>query len=207
MERLGRRTARRAVHRPVRGTGGAHPAKTALIAPDGRLTYAELDAAANRLARRLVELGVGPERPVAVAVPRRTELVVGMLAVLKAGGAYVPIDPEYPPDRVRYMIEDSDPALVLTTSDVDARIREESGGPLTFVMDDPGTGRSLARHSGIGLTDADRSGPLLPGHPAYIIYTSGTTGRPKGVVVEHRALSRSSGTAVPRRRRTSRGCP
>ncbi|GGZ04608.1 hypothetical protein GCM10010385_62660 [Streptomyces geysiriensis] len=165
------------------------PAKTALIAPDGRLTYAELDAAANRLARRLVELGVGPERPVAVAVPRRTELVVGMLAVLKAGGAYVPIDPEYPPDRVRYMIEDSDPALVLTTSDVDARIREESGGPLTFVMDDPGTGRSLARHSGIGLTDADRSGPLLPGHPAYIIYTSGTTGRPKGVVVEHRALS------------------
>ncbi|WP_185832431.1 non-ribosomal peptide synthetase [Streptomyces sp. WAC 04229] len=165
------------------------PGKTALIAPDGRLTYAELDAAANRLARRLVELGVGPERPVAVAVPRRTELVVGMLAVLKAGGVYVPIDPEYPPDRVRYMIEDSDPALVLTTSDVDARIVEECCGPLTFVMDDPGTGRSLARHSGGGLSDADRSGPLLPGHPAYIIYTSGTTGRPKGVVVEHRALS------------------
>ncbi|MFB7655255.1 MULTISPECIES: amino acid adenylation domain-containing protein [unclassified Streptomyces] len=165
------------------------PGKTALIAPDGRLTYAELDAAANRLARRLVELGVGPERPVAVAVPRRTELVVGMLAVLKAGGVYVPIDPEYPPDRVRYMIEDSDPALVLTTSDVDARIGEECCGPLTFVMDDPGTGRSLARHSGSGLSDADRSGPLLPGHPAYVIYTSGTTGRPKGVVVEHRALS------------------
>ncbi|MFG3319034.1 amino acid adenylation domain-containing protein [Streptomyces sp. NPDC048171] len=165
------------------------PGKTALIAPDGRLTYAELDAAANRLARRLVELGVGPERPVAVAVPRRTELVVGLLAVLKAGGLYVPIDPEYPPDRIRYMIEDSDPALVLTTSDVDARIREECCGPLTFVMDDPGTGRSLARHSGGGLTDADRSGPLLPGHPAYVIYTSGTTGRPKGVVVEHRALS------------------
>ncbi|WP_432081008.1 amino acid adenylation domain-containing protein [Streptomyces sp. WAC 04229] len=165
------------------------PGKTALIAPDGRLTYAELDAAANRLARRLVELGVGPERPVAVVVPRRTELVVGMLAVLKAGGVYVPIDPEYPPDRVRYMIEDSDPALVLTTSDVDARIGEEGCGPLTFVMDDPGTGRSLARHSGSGLSDADRSGPLLPGHPAYVIYTSGTTGRPKGVVVEHRALS------------------
>ncbi|WP_277343326.1 non-ribosomal peptide synthetase [Streptomyces sp. Tu 4128] len=165
------------------------PGKTALIAPDGRLTYAELDAAANRLARRLVELGVGPERPVAVAVPRRTELVVGMLAVLKAGGVYVPIDPEYPPDRIRYMIEDSDPALVLTTSDVDARIGEECCGPLTFVMDDPGTGRSLARHSGGGLTDADRSGPLLPGHPAYVIYTSGTTGRPKGVVIEHRALS------------------
>ncbi|WP_329471268.1 amino acid adenylation domain-containing protein [Streptomyces sp. NBC_01723] len=165
------------------------PGKTALIAPDGRLTYAELDAAANRLARRLIELGVGPERPVAVAVPRRTELVVGMLAVLKAGGVYVPIDPEYPPDRIRYMIEDSDPALVLTTSDVDARIGEECSGPLTFVMDDPGTGRSLARHSGGGLSDADRSGPLLPGHPAYVIYTSGTTGRPKGVVVEHRALS------------------
>lgn len=189
MERLGRRAARRAVHRPVRGAGGAHPGKTALIAPDGRLTYAELDAAANRLARRLVELGVGPERHVAVAVGRRTELVVGMLAVLKAGGAYVPVDPEYPPDRIRHMIQDADPALVLTTSDVDDRIGEECCGPLTFVMDDPNTGTSLGRHSGTALTDADRAAPLLPGHPAYVIYTSGTTGRPKGVVVEHRALS------------------
>ncbi|WP_333758721.1 amino acid adenylation domain-containing protein, partial [Streptomyces sp. ISBFB 2968] len=165
------------------------PGKTALIAPDGRLTYAELDAAANRLARRLVELGVGPERHVAVAVGRRTELVVGMLAVLKAGGAYVPVDPEYPPDRIRHMIQDADPALVLTTSDVDDRIGEECCGPLTFVMDDPNTGTSLGRHSGTALTDADRAAPLLPGHPAYVIYTSGTTGRPKGVVVEHRALS------------------
>ncbi|WP_158708263.1 non-ribosomal peptide synthetase [Streptomyces sp. NRRL S-455] len=165
------------------------PGKTALIAPDATYSYAELNASANRLARRLVELGVGPERPVAIAVPRRTELVVGMLAVLKAGGMYVPIDPEYPADRIRHMIEDSDPALVLTTSDVDAQVREECCGPLTFVMDDPQTGRSLRQHSGINLVDADRSGPLLPRHPAYIIYTSGSTGRPKGVVIEHQALS------------------
>ncbi|MGA4846193.1 amino acid adenylation domain-containing protein [Streptomyces sp. G5(2025)] len=165
------------------------PDKTALIAPDGKLSYAELNASANRMARRLVELGVGPERPVAIVVPRRTELVVGMLAVLKAGGAYVPIDPEYPSDRIRHMIEDSDPSLVLTTADVDTQVSEECGGPLTFVMDDPQTGRSLRKHSAVNLVDADRSGPLLPGHPAYVIYTSGSTGRPKGVVTEHRALS------------------
>ncbi|MDQ0937560.1 amino acid adenylation domain-containing protein [Streptomyces turgidiscabies] len=165
------------------------PGKTALIAPDGSLSYSELNASANQLARRLVELGIGPERPVAIAVPRRTELVVGMLAVLKAGGVYVPIDPEYPADRIRHMIEDSDPALVLTTSDVDAQVAQECGGPLTFVMDDPRPGRSLRQHSGTDLVDADRSSPLLPGHPAYVIYTSGSTGRPKGVVIEHRALS------------------
>ncbi|MFG1670715.1 amino acid adenylation domain-containing protein [Streptomyces sp. Y7] len=165
------------------------PDRPALVAADGRLTYAELDARANRLARRLVELGVGPERYVAIVVPRSVEPVVGMLAVLKAGGAYVPIDPDYPADRMGHMIEDSAPVLVLTTSDMDARVREECGWPLTFVMDDPRLNRTLSRHSGRDLTDADRNAPLLPHHPAYVIYTSGSTGRPKGVVTEHRALS------------------
>ncbi|MDT0387742.1 amino acid adenylation domain-containing protein [Streptomyces sp. DSM 41921] len=196
---------RRTVVRDWGGSDGPHPAelftglfeeqvartpdRPALIAPDGRLTYAELNTRANRLARRLVELGVGPERYVAIVVPRRTDLVVGMLAVLKAGGAYVPVDPEYPAERMRHMIEDSAPALVLTTSDMDARVGEECGWPLTFVMDDPRLSRTLARHPGRDLTDADRGAPLLPHHPAYVIYTSGSTGRPKGVITEHRALS------------------
>ncbi|WP_042000602.1 non-ribosomal peptide synthetase, partial [Streptomyces sp. AcH 505] len=165
------------------------PDKPALIAADGRLTYAELNARANRLARRLVELGVGPEGLVAIAVARRTDLVVGMLAVLKAGGSYVPVDPDYPPDRVRYMIEDSDPVLVLTTRDMDERIGSECGGTLTFVLDDPRLERTLRQHAATDLVDEHRNAPLLPHHPAYVIYTSGSTGRPKGVVVEHRALS------------------
>ncbi|MGW0601615.1 amino acid adenylation domain-containing protein [Streptomyces sp. NPDC002776] len=165
------------------------PNRPALVAADGRLTYAELNARANRLARRLVELGVGPERYVAIVVPRRTDLVIGMLAVLKAGGAYVPVDPDYPADRMRHMIEDSAPVLVLTTSDMDAVVGEECGWPLTFVLDNPRLNRTLSRHPGGDLTDADRATPLLPHHPAYVIYTSGSTGRPKGVVTEHRALT------------------
>ncbi|MDR3031875.1 MAG: condensation domain-containing protein, partial [Kitasatospora sp.] len=165
------------------------PNQPALVAADGRLTYAELNTRANRLARHLVELGVGPERHVAIVVPRRTDLVVGMLAVLKAGGAYVPVDPDYPVDRMQHMIEDSAPVLVLTTSDMDTRVGEECGWPLTFVMDDPRLDQTLSRHPGHDLTDADRAAPLLPHHPAYVIYTSGSTGRPKGVITEHRALS------------------
>ncbi|MGW0395965.1 amino acid adenylation domain-containing protein, partial [Streptomyces sp. NPDC003042] len=165
------------------------PDQPALIAPDVSLSYAELNARANRLARRLVQLGVGPERLVAIAAPRCGDLVVGMLAVLKAGGAYVPIDPAYPADRIRHMIEDSDPVLVLTTAEVDAQLGRETGRPLTFVMDDPRLRETLLEHSADDLGDLERSAPLRPDHPAYVIYTSGSTGRPKGVLVEHRALS------------------
>ncbi|MEU9026480.1 amino acid adenylation domain-containing protein [Streptomyces sp. NPDC048383] len=165
------------------------PHDPALIAPDDTLSYADLNARANRLARRLVQLGVGPERLVAIAAPRCMDLVVGMLAVLKAGGAYVPVDPAYPADRIRHMIEDSDPVLVLTTAEVDARLGLDSGAPLTFVMDDPMLPGTLREHSAADLRDPERAAPLGPHHPAYVIYTSGSTGRPKGVLVEHRALS------------------
>ncbi|WP_433472860.1 amino acid adenylation domain-containing protein [Spirillospora sp. CA-142024] len=129
-------------------------------------TYGEVNARANRLARRLIERGVGPEQFVALALPRSADLVVAVLAVLKAGAAYVPIDPDYPADRIAYMVEDAKPVLTLGPEDLDA-----TGHPDT----NPGVA-------------------IDPAHPAYVIYTSGSTGRPKGVVVPHQNVVRLLGS-------------
>jgi amino acid adenylation domain-containing protein/non-ribosomal peptide synthase protein (TIGR01720 family) len=129
------------------------------VQPD--LTYAELNSRANRLARSLVQRGLGPERTVALSLPRTPDLVVAALAVLKAGGGYVPVDPTYPPDRRALILDDVQPVCVLTTTDCG----------------------DFPAHD---LTDDDRLEPLRPGHLAYVIHTSGSTGRPKGVMVSHR---------------------
>ncbi|WP_026400352.1 non-ribosomal peptide synthetase [Actinomadura rifamycini] len=125
-------------------------------------TFGEVNARANRLARRLVERGVGPEQFVALALPRSAELVVAILAVLKAGAAYVPIDPDYPEDRIAYMLDDARPVLTIRPEDVDAP----------------------------GYDDTNLDVPISPDNPAYVIYTSGSTGRPKGVVVPHQNVVR-----------------
>ncbi|MET9183049.1 amino acid adenylation domain-containing protein [Kitasatospora aureofaciens] len=148
------------------------------------LTYADLNAQANRLARLLVDRGVGPETLVAVAMPRSAELVVALLAVLKAGGAYLPIDPDYPVDRIAYMLDDARPLLALTT----AGSGETLGDRL--VLDAPATRQLLAACSDADLTADERRGRLLPEHPAYVIYTSGSTGRPKGVLIPHGNVAR-----------------
>ncbi|WP_446048259.1 AMP-binding protein, partial [Streptomyces olivaceus] len=135
----------------------------------GELTYAELNARANRLARLLIESGAGPERLVAVRLPRSQELVVALLAVLKSGAAYVPVDPEYPADRIAYIFEDARASLVI---DEEWLARVDSS-----VFDD-------GNLPAVGLS-----------WPAYVIYTSGSTGRPKGVVVEHRSLGAYLGRA------------
>ncbi|MFI6033362.1 amino acid adenylation domain-containing protein [Streptomyces sp. NPDC051315] len=150
-------------------------------APDG-LTHAGLHARANRLARVLIAHGVGPERLVGVALDRGTDLVVALLAVLKAGGAYVPLDPGYPAERLAFVIEDTAPLLILTSEAV-AGTLPARGIPL-LLPDDP----RIAEADDRELTDADRSLPLRPGHPAYVIHTSGSTGRPKGAVVPHAAI-------------------
>ncbi|MCT9935260.1 amino acid adenylation domain-containing protein, partial [Planotetraspora sp. A-T 1434] len=144
------------------------PDATALVCGDVALTYAELNARANRLARHLVARGAGPERVVALALPRSAEMVVAILAVLKAGGVYLPVDPALPADRVALMLQDSEPAVVLDAASVDAD--------------------TLAGYATGDLADAERNGPVRPGDAAYVIYTSGSTGTPKGVVVEHRSL-------------------
>ncbi|WAP59864.1 non-ribosomal peptide synthase/polyketide synthase [Streptomyces sp. S465] len=144
------------------------PGATALVAGDAAYDYAGLNARANRLAHHLIALGVGPEKVVAVSLPRTAELMVAQLAVLKAGGAQLYLDPALPADRARFLLQDAAPEVVLTP-----KVLRDA--PLDALPDtDP--------------TDADRLSPLLPGHCAYLVYTSGSTGRPKGVAVEHRQL-------------------
>ncbi|MFD9605198.1 amino acid adenylation domain-containing protein, partial [Streptomyces sp. NPDC059970] len=160
----------------------ATPDAVAVVGPDASLTYAELDARANRLAHALIACGAGPERLVAVALPRSVELVVAILAVLKAGAACVPVDPEYPAARIGYMLDDARPVLVVT----DCRTRDrlpEAGSAERLVVDAPETAAMVA-----GCPAADPEVAVEPEHPAYIIYTSGSTGRPKGVVPTYGGL-------------------
>ncbi|MFF3975116.1 amino acid adenylation domain-containing protein [Streptomyces rubiginosohelvolus] len=161
------------------------PDATALVADGVHITYEDLNARANRLARLLTERGVGPEHVVALALPRSTELITTLLAVLKTGAAYLPIDTAYPADRIRFMIEDARPTLVLThTTTADLW---QDGTP-TLLLDDTATQHELAGFETVDPTDADRTSPLDPAHPAYVIYTSGSTGTPKGVAVPHAAV-------------------
>ncbi|MEU8068968.1 amino acid adenylation domain-containing protein [Micromonospora sp. NPDC049151] len=148
-------------------------------------SYAELDARSNRLARYLVGLGAGPERVVAVALPRSLEMVAAVLGVVKAGAAYLPVDPGYPADRIAFMLADAAPIAMLTTRQLDADL---PAAGVRVVLDDPAVAADVASRPGGEVADGERIAPLLPGHPAYVIYTSGSTGRPKGVVVSHRGL-------------------
>jgi amino acid adenylation domain-containing protein/non-ribosomal peptide synthase protein (TIGR01720 family) len=155
------------------------------------LGYAALDARANRLARHLRSLGVGPEVPVAVCIERSFDLVAGLLAVVKAGGAYVPLDPHHPPARLRYIVRDAGAAVVLTDATT-AAVFEAADAP----AGEPAPARA-ARPLRIDAPDpewaAQDAAPLAPlARPenlAYVIYTSGTTGQPKGVGIPHRAVA------------------
>jgi amino acid adenylation domain-containing protein len=143
------------------------------------LTYAELNARANKLAHHLRTLGVGPEVPVGVFMPRGLDLLVGMLAIFKAGGVYVPLDPAYPKDRLAYIMADSQVSVLLSLGSVVERL-PEYGPPVVRVDDD------AAAFEG---ASAENPAPAsLPENLAYVIYTSGSTGRPKGAMVEHRGM-------------------
>ncbi|MYR90277.1 AMP-binding protein, partial [Streptomyces sp. SID685] len=161
------------------------PDATALMSDGVELTYRDLDDRTNRLARLLIERGAGPERFVAVALPRSAELVVALLAVLKTGAAYVPIDPDYPADRIAAILEDARPMAVITGYGAQHALPKETA---RIVLDDPATQRIVGAKAPDGLRDDERPGALSAGTPAYAIFTSGSTGRPKGVVIEHRAL-------------------
>ncbi|MEV4140215.1 amino acid adenylation domain-containing protein [Dactylosporangium sp. NPDC049742] len=160
------------------------PDAMALMSGDEVLTYAELGARADRLARLLRDLGAGPERVVALAVPRSTELVVGALAAGKAGAAFLPVDTEHAADRVAALLDDARPVVVLTVAAA-ADVVPAAPGRHVVVLDDPAVRAGL--DAGAGRVDEAERG-LLPAHPAYVIYTSGSTGRPKGVVVPHAGI-------------------
>ncbi|MFJ1932380.1 non-ribosomal peptide synthase/polyketide synthase [Kitasatospora sp. NPDC088160] len=156
------------------------PDAVALLDGGRELSYAEVERVANRLAHRLIRRGVGPERLVALALPRSAAAVVAQLAVAKAGGAFLPVDPDYPAPRREFMVRDAGAHLVL---DDPAEVWS-ADGPRT-----PPTDADRATDRDTAPTDADRATPLTPGHPAYVIYTSGSTGTPKGVLVTHAGLA------------------
>jgi amino acid adenylation domain-containing protein/non-ribosomal peptide synthase protein (TIGR01720 family) len=170
----------------------------AATAVGGRsVTYAELASDAGRLARHLVDLGVGPESRVAVLVDRSPEMVAAVLGVSMAGGAFVPVDPGYPAERIAFMMEDAAPQVVVCTSRTAAAL---PAGMIArpVVLDDPVTAAAVAARRGGGLDDAERTRPLRASHPAYVIYTSGSTGTPKGVVVTHRGLGNLAAAQIER---------
>ncbi|AYK08267.1 non-ribosomal peptide synthetase [Brevibacillus laterosporus] len=170
---------------PVEQTIHALIEKQALLAPDQTavvfrseaLTYQQLNEKANQLAHTLREKGAGPEQVIAIMADRSLEMFIGLLAILKAGAAFVPIDPEYPAERIQYMLDDSQAKLLLhhTNQDVklDAYTRE-----VIRISDQASYQRDIAN-----LPEMTQ-----PSNLAYIIYTSGSTGKPKGVMIEHRSL-------------------
>ncbi|SDH32066.1 non-ribosomal peptide synthetase [Nitrosomonas sp. Nm132] len=155
------------------------PQLAAVISGHIELSYAELNRRANRLAHRLISLGVKPEIKVGIVVERSIEMIMGLLAILKAGGAYVPLDPGYPGERLSYMLEDSGIQLLLTQTHIRSRIPQREG--LTILEFE-----ALDLSTGIETNPVVR---LHGDHLAYVIYTSGSTGRPKGVSVAHGPLA------------------
>jgi amino acid adenylation domain-containing protein len=162
------------------------PAAAALVFGEESVSYAELDARANRLARHLADQGIGPEGLVALALPRSIEMVVALLAVLKSGAAYLPLDPDDPPQRLAFMLTDSGAArLVATSKTLTGLEGMNTTLPLALRLDDPDLQRHLAALPSHALTDAERAAPLNPDNLAYLIYTSGSTGAPKGAANTH----------------------
>jgi amino acid adenylation domain-containing protein len=161
-----------------------HPQKVALVEGTRSMTYGELEKQANGVARKLRRLGVGPESLVAVCLPRSLDLVVSLLGVWKAGGGYVPLDPAYPQERLKYMLEETKALAVLTRRDLHDRIPAFAGHILLF--EDIWLNIAEDEIDEGEIRKSENRGQYL----AYVIYTSGSTGRPKGVQVTHRNIAR-----------------
>ncbi|CAG1011847.1 partial arthrofactin-type cyclic lipopeptide synthetase A, partial [Burkholderiaceae bacterium] len=171
------------VHRRFERQAARRPDATALIQAGHALSYRELNARANRLARHLRALGVRPDERVALCMERSIELVVAMLAVLKAGGAYMPLDAGYPAERLAYMLDDGAPVAVLTHAAARAAL---GAAPRASLID---LDADAERWAGLPAHDLDAAeSNVHDGHLAYVIYTSGSTGRPKAAQVLHRGL-------------------
>ncbi|MEU5772166.1 amino acid adenylation domain-containing protein [Streptomyces venezuelae] len=161
------------------------PDAVAVRCGEETLSYGELEARADRLARRLVGLGVGPESRVGLCLPRGVEMIVGELGVWKAGGAFVPLDPEYPADRLSFMVADSGARVVVGVGESLAGV---SVGDARVVLLD---------EEDVGCSEAPLDVRLSPDQLAYVIYTSGSTGRPKGVAVAHGGVANLAAAMRP----------
>ncbi|MGO0999604.1 amino acid adenylation domain-containing protein [Lysobacter sp. CA196] len=170
----------RCAHELFEAQAARTPEALALICGETRLSYAELEHRANRLAHRLIALGVKPDDRVAICTERSEAMAIGLLATLKAGAGYLPLEPGYPDERLAYMLDDSAPVAVLASPALRGRIEALAPSANLLALDEG------------QWSDGDEQAPqvaaLTPAHLAYVIYTSGSTGRPKGVMVHHQGL-------------------
>jgi len=176
-------------------TAAMSPDTESVVCGDVRLSYRELDETSNRWARVLIDAGAGPESFVAVALPRSIEAVIAVWAVAKTGAAFVQLDPAHPRDRIARMLTDSGAAVGVTLGIHRDRLPDSTEW---LALDDPSFAAAAASAAPASLTDADRTAPLRPQHPAYLIYTSGSTGIPKGVVVTHTGIANLAAEARQR---------
>ena len=165
-----------------------------MVFEDERLSYGELDARSSQLAHHLRALGVGPEVVVGLCIERSLAMLVGLLGILKAGGAYLPLDPDYPPERLAFMLADAGAPVLLTRTALRAHlpahdISIDAAHIVCLDADWP----AIARQP----TTAPATG-LAPQHPAYVIYTSGSTGTPKGVAVTHGGIPNLAAVQIDR---------
>src|SRR6185437_14906222 len=161
----------------------AEPDHLAVKGTDGTLTYGELSARADQVARRLVELGVKPGDLVGLCLGRSTSLIVGALAIFRAGAAYVAIDPSYPDERLQWILGDSSPVAIVTDSATVPRLGDAAP---TVALFEGGVVDPELEEAG---ADTELPPRPAPGDLAYVVYTSGSTGRPKGSMVEHAGLA------------------
>ncbi|MFK5893891.1 MAG: amino acid adenylation domain-containing protein [Pseudomonadota bacterium] len=162
-----------------------HPDKTAVYLADEKLSYQQLDDAANKVAHILLEKGIKADSLVGICLERSLEMVVSLIAILKAGGSYVPLDPEYPSERLQFILKDSDVSLVLTTQKLLPIL--PLSGQLILCMDSDELKNKCANENN---NNAINASPSIPQQLAYVNYTSGTTGQPKGVLLTHMGVTR-----------------
>ena len=173
------------IHQCFEDQAARTPDAVAIVFEDASLSYADLDRRANQLAHYLRQLGVKPDSRVAICAQRSFEMVIAVLAVLKAGGAYVPLDPAYPPERLHFILEDSDPVALLIQDEL-RRLVSGAGNQVPVIdLADPSQWRSFPETN----PDPQTIG-LNSRHLAYVIYTSGSTGSPKGCLLEHANVTR-----------------
>ena len=165
------------------------PEADAVVFEDERLSYGELDARSSRLAHHLRALGVGPEVVVGLCIERSLAMLVGLLGILKAGGAYLPLDPDYPPERLAFMLADAGAPVLLTRAALRAHLPAHDAHVVCLDADWPAIARQPATAPATN---------LAPQHPAYVIYTSGSTGTPKGVAVTHSGIPNLAAVQIDR---------